>query len=128
MNGADPGCRRHGLEFTATNEGELMHQLRQIFQTPFLRGSGRNGRSVLHSDLLDTRLRRSLLEASPLRDEASAALVEGGHYAVASVFATSFTQGTASQQSYSPFLRISPFHTANFASRLIGRWYKAVDG
>src|SRR2546423_13773342 len=52
----------------------------EIAQTPFLCGSGGNGRAVLHSDLLDARLRRSLLDAGPLRDEASAAPGESGHY------------------------------------------------
>src|SRR5438552_11253181 len=52
----------------------------EIAQTPFLRGSGGDGRAVLHSDLLDTRLCRPLLDPGPLRDEASAALGENGHY------------------------------------------------
>src|SRR5438477_10568315 len=53
----------------------------EIAQTPFRRGSGGNGRAVLHSDLLDARLRRSLLDAGPLRDEASPAPGESGHHA-----------------------------------------------
>ncbi len=34
----------------------------EIFQAPFLRGSGGNGRAILHSNLLDARLRRPLLD------------------------------------------------------------------
>ena len=45
-----------------------------------LRGSGGNGRAVLHSDLRDARLRRPLLDAGPLRDEASASRRERGHH------------------------------------------------
>src|SRR5207302_4277235 len=51
----------------------------ELAQTPFLRGSGGDGRAVLHSDILDDRLRRPLLDAGPLRDEASAAPGESGH-------------------------------------------------
>src|SRR4249919_133878 len=50
-----------------------------IAQTPVRHGPGGNGRAVLHSDLCDARLRRPLLDAGPLRDEASAALSENGH-------------------------------------------------
>lgn len=38
----------------------------EISQTPVLRGSGGNGRAVLHSDLRDARLRRPLLDAGPV--------------------------------------------------------------
>src|SRR6266487_5000909 len=54
------------------------HQLRQI--SSFLRGSGGNGRAVLHSDFLDARLRRPLLDPGPLRDEAPAARRERGYH------------------------------------------------
>jgi hypothetical protein len=62
-------------------DGPPPSQRREILQTTFLGGSGGNGRAVLHSDLLDARLRRPLLDAGPLRDEASAAPGESGHYA-----------------------------------------------
>ena len=52
-------------------DGPPPSQRREILQTTFLGGSGGNGRAVLHSDLLDARVRRSLLDAGTLRDEAS---------------------------------------------------------
>src|SRR6266446_887671 len=83
--GATHEWSRPGLEATSTgvhgqpDEGEDDgHQLRQI--SPFLRGSGGNGCAVLHSDLRDARLRRPLLDAGPLRDEASASRRETGHH------------------------------------------------
>src|SRR5438034_501128 len=54
------------------------HQLRQT--SPSLRGPGGNGCAVLHSDLLDARLRCPVLDAGPLRDKASAAQRESGHH------------------------------------------------
>src|SRR4030095_11642545 len=44
----------------------------EISHTSFRRRSGGSSRVVLHSDLRDTRLRRPLLDAGPLRDKASA--------------------------------------------------------
>ena len=50
------------------------------FLTSFLYGSGGNGRAVLHSDLRDARLRSPVLDAGPLRDEASASRRERGDH------------------------------------------------
>src|SRR5437773_8000926 len=46
--------------------------LDQVSHTPFRPRPGGNGCAVLYSDLRDARFRRFLLDAGPIRDEASA--------------------------------------------------------
>src|ERR1700674_6099304 len=53
--------------------------LDEVAKRPFRRSSGGNGGAVLYSNIFDARLRRPLLDAGPLRDEASPALGENGY-------------------------------------------------
>src|ERR1041384_476608 len=50
----------------------------EVAKRPVRRGSGGNGRIILHSDFFDAWVRRPLLDAGPLRDEASSAFGENG--------------------------------------------------
>src|SRR3954447_17570020 len=52
----------------------------EISQTPLRPGSGGNGCAVLHSNLCHARLRCSLLDARPVRYEASTSRREASHY------------------------------------------------
>src|SRR5690349_16332376 len=64
---------------TATGAAGDKRALDEFEKTSLLRGSGGDGRALLHSDLRDARLRGSLFDAGSLRDQASRAAGESGH-------------------------------------------------
>src|SRR4051794_8662958 len=63
-----------------THRVERQGSADEISQTPLRPGSGGNGCAVLHSNLCHARLRCSLLDARPVRYEASTSRREASHY------------------------------------------------